>query len=180
MRSARSPCRAGGPAPPSRPSAPPSPETASPARRGSTKRPAPTMPPPGRGPAPSSDGTPESPVPAALPASRGNTPPLPPRSATTAGPAPAPPPPTGPPLQARGSAQPPPPPGGTRSPGLSRTGLASYRSCGRCAGTLPYSKIDDTTSSMLRCTSSSSVNAQTTATWQARRACIPSVMSCPA
>jgi len=44
----------------------------------------------------------------------------------------------------------------------------------------PYSKIDDTTSSMLRCTSRSSVSAQTTATWHARRAVMPSCISRPA
>src|SRR5207244_11467222 len=43
-----------------------------------------------------------------------------------------------------------------------------------------YSKIDDTTSSILRCTSRSSVSAHTTATWHARRAGIPSWISRPA
>ena len=38
-----------------------------------------------------------------------------------------------------------------------------------------YSKIVLTTSSMLRCTSTSSVSAQTTPTWQARRAGMPCV-----
>src|SRR5439155_3056413 len=43
-----------------------------------------------------------------------------------------------------------------------------------------YSKIDDTTSSILRCTSRSSVSAHTTATWHARRAGMPSWISRPA
>ena len=43
-----------------------------------------------------------------------------------------------------------------------------------------YSKMEDTTSSTLRCNSGSSVRVQTIATWQARRAGMPSVISRPA
>ncbi len=43
-----------------------------------------------------------------------------------------------------------------------------------------HSKIEVTTSSMLRCTSRSSVRAQVMATWHARRGAIPLAMSFPA
>ena len=48
-----------------------------------------------------------------------------------------------------------------------------------CAPPL-YSKMEDTTSSTLRCNSGSSVRVQTIATWQARRAGMPSVIRRPA
>ncbi len=45
---------------------------------------------------------------------------------------------------------------------------------------ISYSNMELTTSWILRCTSGSSVRAQTTATWQASRAGIPFSMSLPA
>ncbi len=50
----------------------------------------------------------------------------------------------------------------------------------RSAAVFAYSKMLVTTSSMLRCTSRSSVSAQVIATWQARRAGTPWAMSLPA
>ena len=43
-----------------------------------------------------------------------------------------------------------------------------------------YSKMEEATSSRLRCNSGSSVSVQTMATWQARRAGMPSDISRPA